>query len=428
VQRRIFGLAAAGLAAALVASACGPGGSGTVTLKLVAADYGAGPATSSKKYWHDLAARFTAKNPHIKVDVHVYSWKSIDDHVAGMIRRGDVPDILQTGSYADFASRGMLYSADDLLPVSVQSDFIPSLADAGRVDRTQYGIPFVSSSRLFFWNTELFARAGITGGAPETWAELRADAVKLKAAGVKVPFGLPLGPEEAQGEAMLWMLGGDGDYTDEAGGYTINSDVNVRTFQWIKKNLVDPGLTGGDPARKNRQDVFDAFLKGKVGMLNGHPTLTGAAAKAGVRYGLAPIPGRTAALGQTLGVADWMMGFRKNGHRDQIGKFLAFAYQEKNALRFLHEYDLLPVTTTASNAMAEDPALKPVRPFLKKLPTARFYPLGDPAWGPVSAEIKRRIGGAASRDPRGVLDALETYATDQVAHYATQSAPANAKG
>jgi multiple sugar transport system substrate-binding protein len=424
VQRRIFGLVAAGLTAGLLASACGPTGSGTVTLKFVAADYGTGPATSSKKYWDDLAARFTARNPHIKVDVRVYSWNSIDDQVAAMIRRGDVPDVLQTGSYADFASKGMLYSADDLLSVPVQSDIIPSLADAGRVDRTEYGIPFVSSSRLFFYNTGLFAKAGITGGPPTNWAELKADAIKLKAAGVKVPFGLPLGPEEAQGEALLWILGGGGNYTDETGGYTINSDTNVRTFEWIKDNLVDPGLTGGDPATMNRQDVFDEFLKGRVGMLNGHPTLTGAAAKAGITYGLAPIPGRTGPLDETLGVADWMMGFRKNGHRDQIGTFLAYVYQEKNALRFLREYDLLPVTTTASDAMSKDRSLKPVWPFLKKLPTARFYPLGDPAWAPVSAELKHRIGAAASRHPRAVLNGLQSYADHQVTHYATQTPPA----
>jgi multiple sugar transport system substrate-binding protein len=417
VQRRYFGLAATGLAAALTLTACGGGSnsSGSVTLKMVAADYGSTPETTSKKYWDDLAASFTAKHPGIKVDVQVFSWSTIDQQVARMIKRGDVPDILQTGSYADFAAKDMLYSADDLLPIPVQSDFIPSLADAGRVDRVQYGIPFVSSTRMFVYNTALFKKAGITTGAPKTWDQLKQDAVKLKAVGVEMPFGLPLGPEEAQGEAMMWMLGNNGDYTDEAGGYTINSAVNIQTFDWIKKNLVDPGLTGSDPADTNRQDVFDDFVKGKVGMLNGHPTLIGAARKANIGYQVAPIPGRTGALDETLGVSDWTMAFKKNGHRSQISDFLAYAYDQKNTLKFLNEYDLMPVTTTASDAMRADSKLKALWPFLDKLPTARFYPLGDPAWGPISGRVKTQIGKAASKDPTGVLNGLQTYAADQVA-------------
>ncbi|WP_229698362.1 extracellular solute-binding protein [Wenjunlia tyrosinilytica] len=412
----MIGLTAVVFAGALTLTACGTGtgSSGSVTLKLVAADYGSTPESSSKKYWDSLAKDFTAQHPDIKIDVHVVSWNTIDQKVAAMLDRGDVPDILQTGSYADFAAKGMLYSADDLLPIPVQSDFIPSLADAGDVKGVQYGIPFVSSSRMFFYNTKLFEKAGITTGAPRTWVELKADALKLKAAGVEMPYGLPMGPEEAQAETMMWLLGGEGDYTDQTGSYTLDSEQNIKALQWVKDNLVTPGLAGSDPAKTNRQDVFDKFLKGKVGMLNGHPTLTEAARKAGIKYKLAPIPGKGAALSETLGVADWMMGFKKNGHRDQIGEFLAFAYNQKNTVDFLHKYDLLPVTTTASDAMSEDPSLKPVQPFLQKLSTARLYPLGDPTWGAVSTEMKKKLGKAVTGDPRQVLQQLQTYANHRV--------------
>lgn len=427
MQRRLFGLAAAGVAAALAfsASGCGSGSgsSGTVTLNMVAADYGSTPDTTSKKYWDNLAADFTRKYPKIKVNVQVFSWSTIDQQVTQMIKQGDVPDILQTDSYADFASRGMLYSADDLLPVQVQSDFIPDLSDSGRYNRTQYGIPFSASTRLFFYNTKLFAKAGITTGAPKTWEQLRQDAVALKNAGVEMPFGLPLGPEEAQGEALLWMLGNDGDYTDEAGSYTIDSSANVSTFKWLKDNLVAPGLTGSSPSATNRQDVFDEFDEGKVGMLNGHPSLVGSAQQAGIKFKVAPVPGKKGPLSETLGVSDWMMGFKKNGHRDQIGKFLTYFYQQDNSVAFLNEYNLLPVTTTASDEMRKDPSLKSIWPFLDVLDTSRSYPTGDPAWGPISSELRTRIGKAASDDPKGVLQELQNYAQKQVSTVDNQAAP-----
>ncbi|GAB2577787.1 extracellular solute-binding protein [Streptomyces capparidis] len=413
MRRRYLGLAATGLVAAMTLTACGSGaGEGPVTLTLVAADYGSSDETSSRHYWEDLAEKFTDTHPDIRLDVRVHDWEAIDGKVAEMVDKGDVPDIVQAGSYAGYASRDMLYSADELLSVPVQSDFIPSIADAGDYRRRQYGIPFVSSSRLLFYNRDLFERAGVDR-APRTWDELKRAAEKLKEAGVEMPYGLPLGPEEPQAEAMLWMLGGGGGYTRGGGGYAFTSEANVSTFAWLKENLVDPGLTGADPAGTNREEVFGKFLRGEVGMLNGHPTLTGAAKEAGIDYAVAAVPGRDGELNETLGVADWMMAFKENGHGKQIGEFLDFVYAEKNTLEFLHRHDLLPVTTTAAQAMSEEPELEPVRPFLDKLQNARFYPAGDPVWTRVSAEVKKHIGKAVTGDPKDVLQRLQTYADEQ---------------
>ena len=54
----------------------------------------------------------------------------------------------------------------------------------------------------------------------------------------------------------------------------IDSRTNVKTFEWLQKELVGKGLTGSvPPGELDRADAFKAFTDGKVGMLNGHPTL-----------------------------------------------------------------------------------------------------------------------------------------------------------
>jgi multiple sugar transport system substrate-binding protein len=414
--RRAHGLTAAGLAAALSAgtlAGCGGGSplSGDVTLHMIAADYG-DPRTgnSSTAYWNGITRSFEAANPHIKIDVQVVDWDHVDDRVAQLVKAGEAPDIAQIDSYASYAAEGRLYSADDLFPVSEQADFIPSLVTAGSVDRTQYGIPWVSSSRMFFYNKKLFHRAGITR-APQTWEDVRADAVRLKAAGVKVPYGLPLGPEEAQAEALMWMLGAQGGYTDAVGGYTFDASANVRAFDWVRKNLVDAGLVGlGDPATTDRRDVFADFLAGRAGMLNGHPTLLAQAKAAGIDVGVVPLPGMSGPVTDTLGVADWMMAFRQNGHVHADGTFLQYVFQQKNSVRFLDEYGLLPVTTTASEAMRRNPGDRDLTQFLDLLPDAVFYPVGKTSWGPVSDQVKKRIGQAVHGDPKRVLSDLQRYA------------------
>jgi multiple sugar transport system substrate-binding protein len=415
-RRRLHGLAAIGIASALAITtltACGNNSplNSNVTLHFVAADYG-DPKTnnSSKVYWDDLARSFEQRNPHIKIDVQIIDWDHVDDKVASMVKENKAPDIAQIGSYAAYAAKNQLYSADELFPISMQSDFIPSLANAGSVDRTQYGIPFVSSSRMFFYNKKLFKSAGIKK-APDTWDQLKADAVKLKDDGVKVPYGLPLGPEEAQAEAMMWMLGAQGGYTDTVGSYTFDSVPNVEAFTWVKKNLVEAGLVGPtDPAKTNRRDIFADFLAGKAGMVMGHPTLLTQAKAAGIDVGVVPLPGEAGPSTDTLGVADWMMAFKQNGNQDADGKFLQFVFNEQNSLKFLNEYGLLPVTITASQAMRKNPANKDLVQFLNLLPDAVFYPVNKTSWGPVSDQVKKSIGQAVHGDPKTVLADLQRYA------------------
>lgn len=417
-RRRLLGTAAAGIAAALaLTTLSGCGGSsalgGDVTLHMVAADYGTDAATSSKKYWDELGRAFEAKNPGIKVDIQVIDWDHVDTKVAEMVKAGKAPDIAQIGSYAAYASKGQLYSADELFPISTQADFIPSLATAGEQNRTQYGIPFVSSSRMFFYNQTLFDDAGIKD-PPKTWADIAADAKKLKEHGVKMPYGLPLGPEEAQAESLIWMLGKQGSYTDTVGSYTLDSQPNVEAMEWLKEKLVQPGLTGSsDPAKTNRRTVFDAFLAGKAGMVNGHPTLLKQALAKGIKVKAVQIPGEGGAMAETLGVADWMMAFKQNGHRGEIGKFLQFSYSPENSIKFLDEYGLLPVTNSAMQAMRKDPKDKDLIEFIDLLPSAQFYPVDKTSWGPVSDQMKKVLGSAVTTDPKTVLSDLQRFAENQ---------------
>ncbi|AOT59603.1 hypothetical protein K701_04750 [Streptomyces fradiae ATCC 10745 = DSM 40063] len=387
-------------------SGCGTGGSEGVTLKLVAADYGSTDANTSKKYWDALARAYEQKTPGVKIDVNVLSWKDVDREVAAMVERGEAPDLAQIGAYADYARAGKLYPVDNLVSVPTQANFLPLLRQAGEVERVQYGLPFGASTRMLFFNEELLDQAGAE--PPADWDGLREAAAKLKAKDVKYPFALPLGSEESQAETMMWLLGGGGGYRDATGtAYQIDSPANVETMTWLKEKLVGAGLTGPvAPGELDRQQAFDAFVRGEVGMLNGHPTLMDTARKAGVKVGTVPLPGIDGKAKATLGVADWMMAFKQNGHRKEIGAFLDFVYNDKNVLDFSDRYDLLPVTVSASDAMEADSEHAALRPFLEELAGSELYPVGETSWARVSESVKKNIGRAVAPggNPRAVLE------------------------
>ncbi len=422
-SRRRSGLTAVVAALGLVAgtaglTACGgSGGSGAVTLRLVAADYGDSSANGSKKYWSALVGKFEAAHPGIKVELSVYSWNNVDQKVKDMVGAGDAPDIAQIGAYADYAAQNKLYHADDVLSISTQANFLRTLSEAGMVQRIQYGLPFVASTRLLFYNKTLFARAGITA-PPQSWRDLQADAGILKKNGVKIPFALPLGPEEAQAETMMWLLSGGDGYVNEAGSYTLDSRLNIATLNWLKNDLVGRRLTGPTPpAELNRAQAFAAFARGDVGMLNGHPTLMKIASDKGVKFGMVPMPGVNGKARGAMGVADWLMAFKSGGHRKEVRTFLDYLYNDKNVLSFCHEYDLLPVTASASQAMVDEEAAGAkgpgLAPFLDELPSSELYPVAKTSWAQVSAEIKETIGKAVAPggDPASVLGRLQDAAT-----------------
>ncbi|MGX1885605.1 ABC transporter substrate-binding protein [Streptomyces sp. NPDC055287] len=409
VHRRFLGLTATVVALGMTVAlaGCGSSGDGEITLKLVAADYDPEGGDSTKQYWNGVVSAFEAKNQGVKVDVSVYDWKDVDRKVAEMVEAGDAPDIAQIGAYADYAAEDALYPVDDLLSIPTQANLLAPLAEAGEVGRVAYGIPFVASTRLLFYNETLFTQAGLE--APKTWDGIESAAKALKQRGVKYPFALPLGNEEAQAETMMWMLSNGGGYTDSVGTYTIDSAQNIEAFSWLKNTLVAEQLTGPvAPAELDRKPAFTAFANGEVGMLNGHPSLLQQAAGKGVEVGMVPLPGPEGKARSSMGVADWMMGFKQNGHAREIGKFLDFAYSDENVLDFAEEYDLLPVTVSASDTMAEDPEHKELWPFLEALPGSTLYPVGKTSWAKVSESIKKQIGSVVgpNGDPTGTLGAI----------------------
>ncbi|MGW1542946.1 extracellular solute-binding protein [Streptomyces sp. NPDC002309] len=404
-------MSALGMTAVL--GGCGlTGGSDDVTLRLVAADYGDSAANSSEKYWAKLADAYEAGHPGVQVEVSVYSWSDVDREVKEMVDAGKAPDMAQIGAYADYAADDLLYTADDLLSIPVQAGFSSAFAGAGQVNGVQYGMPFAASTRLLFYNEELFEEAGLT--PPTTWEELAEAAEALKADGVKYPYALPLGSEEAQAETMLWMLSGGGGYTDPVGGYTIDSAENVATFTWLRDELVGEKLTGPvAPGELDRAAAFAAFAEGEVGMLNGHPSLMKMADKRGVKYGMVPLPGVEGASKATMGVADWMLAFKRNGHKEQVGDFLDFVYSERNVVDFSRRYDLLPVTNPASDAMGGAAQDRDLKPFLDELARAESYPVGKTSWASISAEVKKGIGSAVTPggSPAAFLGRLQSSAT-----------------
>ncbi|PYM14512.1 MAG: ABC transporter substrate-binding protein [Candidatus Rokuibacteriota bacterium] len=387
---------------AFTSGACGRGGS---AITVVIAEYS---KDHTKPFWQGLAEQYT-KQTGTKVDLRFIDWNSIDQQVSTMIQANQPPDVLNLNSFSSYAKDRLLYSADEVLSPKTKDDFIEAFARGGRYQGTLYGFPILSSARAFFYNQDLFARAGIAA-PPKTWDEFLDAATKIqKLGGGAIGYALPLGPEEAQAEWSIWMWNGGGDWKSGE-QWAINSDANVATLSFLSDLANRHKVTQVNPGKTNRTDgAFQLFKDGKVGMVMGFsPFAKELDAEKKVRYGVAAMPTRGSSA-VTLGVEDYLMGFKKKDNQDAVKKFLDLYYQPENITKWITAEGFLPVTKSGLTQMSANEKL---RPYLDALPNARLAPTTDPAWDKVKLDVQQNIGRAVQPDgkPRQVLDELQKNA------------------
>jgi multiple sugar transport system substrate-binding protein len=394
------------LAVAIVlAAACDRGASSGPSITVVIAEYS---KDHTRPFWQGLAERYTkAGGP--RVDLRVIDWNSIDQQVSTMLQNNQPPDVLNLNAFASYARDGLLHPAEDVLSPATREDFLPPFVRGGQYRGTLYGLPILASARAFFYNRDLFARAGVAA-PPKTWDEFVQAAKKIQALGGGViGYALPLGPEEAQAEWSIWMWNGGGDWKD-GDAWAINSPANVRTLGFLADLANRHRVTQVNPGKTNRTDgAFQLFKDGKVGMVIGFSPLAAQLdAEKKVRYGVAEMPTRLARP-VTLGVEDYLMAFKKKDNREAVKGFLDLYYAPDTITAWIAAEGFLPVTRTGLDKMRADPRLAP---YLDALPSARLVPTTDPAWDRVKLDVQQTIGLAVQPggDPRQVLDQLQKNA------------------
>ncbi|GAB3723561.1 extracellular solute-binding protein [Nocardiopsis oceani] len=404
-KRLLPSAAALGLLIPLAACEAG-GGGGDNTITFMAAEY----SPETQPYWENLIDEFEEANPDHSVELQVVNWNDIDQEIVTRIQTGEQPDILNLNKFAEYALDDLLVPAEDAVSPEILDDFDEGFAEAASYEGTQYALPFIASTRLLFYNEELFDEAGIEE-PPADWDELREAAGAIDDLdGDSIGYGLPLGPEEAQAEFLMWIAGNNGTLHD-GDDWQINSPENTETLEFLS-GMVDDGLTQPNPGGTDRTDLFNVFAQGDIGMLNGAVFLPGMIEEQNpdLDYNVAEVPLADAGdPPMTLGVQDFLMAF-DNGNDETVNLFLDFFYQEENYSEFLELEGFLPATEAAVDHMDDDPLMEP---FIESLPTSEFYPTEHPAWTTVDGAVKEEVGtGVQDGDPQEVLDEIQRRAEE----------------
>lgn len=402
-----FGTAAIAAVATLSLASCGFGGSagdggdaeGSTTLDLLVPSYSDG----TKANWEAVIEGFEDANPDIDVKLEVQSWDNLEKVVSTKIQANEAPDIYNGGPFAGFVGDELLYPVEDVVSEETFADFQESFIANAEVDGTAYALPLIASARALFVNNGLLEQAGVE--APTDWDSLLDAATKVSALGGGVAgYGMPLGSEEAQAEAAVWLWGGGGSFGD-ASEITIDTPENLEGAEQIKK-MIDAGATQADPGSTQRSPLMDIFIQGKIGMQVGLPPTVGQIEEGNpdLDYSIVPIPTKDGSP-FTLGVMDQLMAFQNDDDKkDAITKFFDYYYSADVYVPWVQAEGFLPVTKSGSEALSGEEALKP---FLDVLPDAQFYPSTNAKWSAADGAFKSLFGQLQSKPAQDVLTEIQ---------------------
>lgn len=406
-KSRRYGAAAVAAVATLSLASCGFGGSGgdsgggddASTLDLLVPSY----SDATKGLWEDVIDGFTEKNPDITVNLEVQSWDNLEKVISTKVQAGEAPDIYNGGPFAGFVEDELLYPVEEVVSDDVYSDFQDSFLANAEVEGTAYALPMIASARALFVNNDLLSQAGVE--APTDWDSLLDAATKVSALGGGVAgYGMPLGSEEAQAEAAVWLWGGGGSFGD-ASEITIDTPENLVGAEQIKK-MIDAGATQADPGSTQRSPLMDIFIQGKIGMQVGLPPTVGQIAdnNPDLDYSIVPIPTKDGSP-FTLGVMDQLMAFENDGDKQEaITKFLDYFYSPEVYVPWVQAEGFLPVTKSGAEELSGEEALKP---FLDVLPDAQFYPSTNPKWSAADGAFKSLFGQIQDQPAADVLKQIQ---------------------
>lgn len=323
----------------------------------------------------ELVNKYNAESTVATIKMEIMPWDSLYQKLTSTIATGQGPDIVAFSSprVGTYAKPGAIVPIDDVFNKGVELNVIPAgYQDILKYDNKFYAVPMNFATLMLYYNKDMFTKAGLDPDkGPEDWDQLADYAKKLtKVNGKNVEqygFGIASKSTIAMWPILMWGNGGDLiDYGNMKS--VINSEQSIGAVQFfsdliLKYNVSPPVLTGAE--------VDKLFETEKCAMYMCGPWAAGSFQKAGINFGVAPVP-KGPAKKATLGDAVVMVMTKNCENKDAAYDFFKFWNSKETQI----EWSLKTGFPPARTDLTEDAQLKTnpyVVAFAGEANDAQFY-------------------------------------------------------
>jgi len=277
-------------------------------------------------------------------------------------RAGNAPNILQVfevGTATMMHAKGAVVSVTKLMKDAGEKfdpkAYVPAVASYYTTNKGEMmSLPFNSSTTVFFYNKDMFEKAGLDPNKPPvTWEDVVADAAKLKASGEQCPFTTSWQSWVQLESFSAWHNVEFASKANGMGGMNarlkFNSPLHVRHIQnmanWVKQGyFIYPG---------RRTEGDSKFFTGKCAMLTSSSATYGNIVKnAKFKFGVSQLPYYPDVPGAPQntvigGASLWAMGGKKPEEYKAVAKFFAYLSKPEVQAEWHQGTGYLPATIAA---------------------------------------------------------------------------------
>ncbi|HEV2581398.1 MAG TPA: extracellular solute-binding protein [Ktedonobacteraceae bacterium] len=408
---------------AILMVACGSGGNGSSGSGKVTINWWhintADPLLSG---WKNLAYEYMQSHPNVQINITVIGNDPFKTKLNTAMQAGTPPDIFQSwggGVLQQYAAAGLLKDiTPDLQTGGWIDTFSPAALSLYSYQNKYYGVPWDIGAVGFWYNKDLFAKAGITQ-LPVTWADFVNVIKRLKAAGIAP---IALGEKDEWPGAFYWeyfavRLGGktafDNAYNHSGGSFTDPPFVEAGNYlqQLVALHPFQNGFLGA--SYNDHQAIMGNGQAAMELMGQWAPANDASAAtdKKGPNFGFFPFPTLPNEAGDPTDVLGGGNGFAigKNAPPEAVD-FVRFLTSATNQRALAQKGALLPPVKAALDGVTNS-NLQAVVQLVSNAPYYQLYydQFMSPAVGTTVNDQTARLFASTST-PTVVAQAINTSA------------------
>lgn len=200
---------------------------------------------NSQQAMKNIAARFEAKHPGVKVEVEALAWTDLEGRLMASLAAGTPPELShgQPITCTALQAKGLLLPLDDVVKALGEDNIFDQIKRVCRVGGRQYGLVHAAGTSLLIYRKDLVKKLGLK--PPKTWADLVANAKALTQPGM---YGITLPGDNLFINILLGELiaSNGGTLFDNSNRPQVSSKQMVETLEFLKEltRYAPPGWEG----------------------------------------------------------------------------------------------------------------------------------------------------------------------------------------
>jgi multiple sugar transport system substrate-binding protein len=406
-KRRLTTAAATALVVALIATACGSGGTGAKE-----ADDGTYtvwdpyPQFAKGSAWDKLLDSCGAE-ADVQIKRTGFDTSDLANKALLAAQQDNSPDVLIVDNpvVSTLAEAGVLTTTDENKLDTSGVD--PNLLEAGQLKGKTYGTPIGANTLALYYNKEVLKEAGVDIASVKDWPTMTAALAKVKKAGKKGITFSAIGTEEGSFQFLPWFWGSGAELTD------IDSSAAVSALSlwtdWLGK-----GYAPNSVLNNTQTTSWQEFATGDYAFAENGTWQLANAKKAGFDYGVLPIPGSDGgSAAAPIGGEFVTLPVQGDAGRYTTAQKLAACL---TSTQNLYDTDttlsyVAPTTEVQGKQMAADPELKPWVDAVKAAKGRTSDDLGT-KYPKISEQLWKAVQSAlsGSKSPKDALAAAQSAA------------------